>query len=1335
MVSNVDMVDTPQEFSSRLYREAHPEEFQDAPTGTAPLEPSTAAAHPTAESSSNPFQVLDTEETQVQPPVDPAMAPEIVVIPPTQSQPSSLQPGTRPGMQSENVPRRDQVRAKKKAAKRKSRGAPNDDNPEEMDCEEEATGPPQIQPQPNIWSTSTAPNAARPRRSTTNPDYTYAHAYDGVTAAENAEGPQVLIQEPWCGRDGESKIVNHPKFAQYVPLDSWTKEEERPRAITYVRKSPFLKAKQTRPSPSRDIVWVSINGIMTMNVYRQPREPDGADTTQILTGYIPPPRCVVAGDMNAKSVVWQPGYTGHLNGGQVGVATHQDGNVLDITFSNIPFATAEVNDTLHCGTDHAAILTTLPTRGEIPPDQFRLTVPYLREPLFINAIEMGSPALPTLSPNPTGPELDTQARKLADLINTALSAVGKKKRDTGHAAVWWDEDCAKALIVYKAAQRAHGTFCRDEAHAFRATVRRAKKKYWQETIDEVKSDADMYRLMSWRKLQPNFKSPPLNIGGRVVEDVADKAQALRNALLGRFSASDDLEYDPLEAHTVPRNYLPWDPYVSMEELEAATIKPKNTAPGIDACSVKLIKLCWESIKEYTRKLFQACLTIGHFPEIYKTAEVVILRKPNKKDYTNAKSWRPISLLSCIGKGLERLFARRLARISLNQTNLEEHTTEPFPLECGLPQGSPTSPVLFLLYMAEVLLVNTKQRFGYADDLAMLRIGPSLEQNAELIGQDVAEVLQWGKDNKVGFEKEKTELIHFTRAKDKRTAPSVYPPGFDFRIDQVKEPALRWLSVWFDRRLTFRQHVKIRAATALAVARHVKGLANTVHGPPAAAIRKAVNACVIPVLTYGAEAWYPGLTKPPTNRAKERDKDVSTRIQGHLEDIGRALKVAIRAVRPVWRTTPSKTLYRDSGLPTAEVALEISRGAGGYQRARTRLQATAAILPDFPRPKLLIPRFATGSTTPIVNASKEQTADEFNKWYQALPSTHVTVFSDGSKSQDRAVGYGYAIYRDLRIIAQGKGRLGIAEVFDGEAEGARHGLRHAAKLAQGQPIHVCIDNTSVILGLRGEPADSSQEAFLDLQDISSNMEVHTHWTPGHENIEGNEMADKLAKEGSKLPIPEGAIATLAGVKRLAKQTAKKRFADWWAERIPAAYAAIGLSASLKCPEELQGASRQDIHRILAARSGHGDFSWYHRKFNHSDHHDCSCGRIKTPQHLVFCRKSREMKNRWPKIGPTYEGPQEYWRRLIADPVNFYKFIRATSFYQKICPRYPQRTTNEPVVPQPSDRQPNHSNRRDLQLSQRSDATTGAMSAHNPPPRSEDRPSANGPDFGYSDEEEA
>jgi hypothetical protein len=111
-----------------------------------------------------------------------------------------------------------------------------------------------------------------------------------------------------------------------------------------------------------------------------------------------------------------------------------------------------------------------------------------------------------------------------------------------------------------------------------------------------------------------------------------------------------------------------------------------------------------------------------------------------------------------------------------------------------------------------------------------------------------------------------------------------------------QTALRWLGVWFDRKLSFRRHVDTRIATAQKVARHLRSLANTSHGPPAAALRKAVTTYVLSSLLYGTKAWYEGRTKDPGTVRNAGDR-LSTRIGWHLAAIDRTLILAAHAVLP------------------------------------------------------------------------------------------------------------------------------------------------------------------------------------------------------------------------------------------------------------------------------------------------------------------------------------------------------------------------------------------------------------------------------------------------------
>ncbi|RTE67815.1 hypothetical protein BHE90_017811, partial [Fusarium euwallaceae] len=51
-------------------------------------------------------------------------------------------------------------------------------------------------------------------------------------------------------------------------------------------------------------------------------------------------------------------------------------------------------------------------------------------------------------------------------------------------------------------------------------------------------------------------------------------------------------------------------------------------------------------------------------------------------------------------------------------------------------------------------VAPAQRFSYADDTAMIRIGNSLEETAALVAMEVEKLIQWGAENGVTFDHSK-----------------------------------------------------------------------------------------------------------------------------------------------------------------------------------------------------------------------------------------------------------------------------------------------------------------------------------------------------------------------------------------------------------------------------------------------------------------------------------------------------------------------------------------------------------------------------------------------------
>ena len=140
-------------------------------------------------------------------------------------------------------------------------------------------------------------------------------------------------------------------------------------------------------------------------------------------------------------------------------------------------------------------------------------------------------------------------------------------------------------------------------------------------------------------------------------------------------------------------------------------------------------------------------------------------------------------------------------------------------------------------------------------------------------------------------------------------------------------------------------------------------------------------------------------------------------------------------------------------------------------------------------------------------------------------------------------------------------------------------------------------------------------------------------------------------------------TVARLRRVAREKAAAAFKSWWERAAPARYKELGIQLASGYPPELE-LTRTTLHRLLAARSGHGDFADYHERFEHEDAVlECSCGKREAPEHFLLCDKVRA------RDLPRLVGScRDKIRTLLAGPPKkFANFIEKIDFYGKICPR--------------------------------------------------------------------
>ena len=422
------------------------------------------------------------------------------------------------------------------------------------------------------------------------------------------------------------------------------------------------------------------------------------------------PRTLVVGDFNSKHTswnslltsprgkilydfveknkfeVWAPSSPTHYG-------TRGRPDILDIALSKGINKYYDIDTINELSSDHLPVTLNLYNCLPFPPDTYNK----------INWLEFQSRLLntPLDVSHPSSPaEIDTTANFMEKRLDEAI------QNSTRKFARKNDEIPVHAKHLIKDRQNLKNIFRLNLCPQVKKRINRLTREIraellthynnkWEEHLKSlVPQDGSLWNMTKAFKRKNLKINKPLHGPQGLVYTDDDKAEVLADSLELNCSPIDDnLDQDTIDdTEDKVHGFLssveisnPLPPFTFDEIQQQISELKTKSAPGLDGISNTALKHLPKKEKVQLLSIFNSALQHGHFPSIWKRARVVFIVKPGK-DPLFADNYRPISLLSTLGKLYEKLILLRM------KTFIESHQLLP-PVQFGFVAGHSTTQQL------------------------------------------------------------------------------------------------------------------------------------------------------------------------------------------------------------------------------------------------------------------------------------------------------------------------------------------------------------------------------------------------------------------------------------------------------------------------------------------------------------------------------------------------------------------------------------------------------------------------------------------------------------------
>ena len=671
-------------------------------------------------------------------------------------------------------------------------------------------------------------------------------------------------------------------------------------------------------------------------------------------------------------------------------------------------------------------------------------------------------------------------------------------------------------------------------------------------------------------------------------------------------------------------------------LDPSQIGGRLKKSAVDACLLLQAKV--ETEKAAKRKTSTLFLDIkGAFDHVSKNQLLTIM----------SKLGLPLSLLSWVSTFL----SERQMKLSF-----DGQTEEFNPIKTGIPQGSPISPILFLIYIRDMFTSKAVSFISYIDDISLTVSSASFRKNVQILEREMKVLEDLGRKNAVEFDIAKTELIHFADTKESRLCLLRLPNSARVEPKRV----VKWLGVWFDSKLNFKQHLTIRVAQAKAAFQRMTRLTNAEKGLSPVAMRQLYLACVTSISDYASQVWWKG--------------------QNNYKAMLQSLQnIALRRILGCFKTTPIKPMEVEACLcppdirlnhsrrkyamrchqlgPNHPVAKIIQENIDPYDIDEIRAGSNQISLIN----KSLPIEINIGDTERIINylyppwkrklpyqiqigklTKYEEAQVHLEKVRQLAGKSAIIYYTDASLYPNATgIGVAFKAYDQLSIQTwaefhnMGHNNL----VYNGELEAISRALEHASRIGLNRKeVIIYSDNQAALLRHSSFSDRSGQQWVYRSIQAAKKLEengvtVSLEWVPGHCDIPGNTEVDGLAKDAALEPPDPYYTTSLA---HILEQVSNKRKEEWMdnltklKEKYPGnprSYINLfpwQIRKKLRTP---RGSKKEICSSFFQLKLGHGYFKSYLKRIGKIVDDECVCGRKQTAEHLLLeCRRYRNERRK-------------------------------------------------------------------------------------------------------------